>query len=47
MLPSWDPFAAVSAVGFLVTVFVLQFVAGIVVMRLRAGKEALPSRTNG
>ncbi|MCO8245741.1 MULTISPECIES: hypothetical protein [unclassified Haladaptatus] len=34
MLPSWDPFAAISAVGFLVAVFALHFVAGIVVIRI-------------
>lgn len=34
MLPSWDPFAAISAVGFLVAVFLVHFVAGIVVIRI-------------
>ena len=34
MLPSWDPFAAISAVGFLVAVFAVHFVAGIVVIRI-------------
>ncbi len=34
MLPSWDPFAALSAIGFLLAVFVAHLVAGVVVIRL-------------
>lgn len=45
ILPSWDPFAAVSALGFLVTVFALQFVAGIAVMRI-TDRESGVSDTN-
>ncbi|WP_231186601.1 hypothetical protein [Haladaptatus sp. DYF46] len=45
VLPSWDPFAAVSALGFLATVFVLQFVTGIAVMRI-TGREDGVSDTN-
>jgi hypothetical protein len=45
VLPSWDPFAAVSVLGFLATVFVLQFVTGIAVMRI-TGREDGASDTN-
>jgi len=38
--PSWDPFAAVSVLGFLVTVFALQFVTGIAVMRITGREDA-------
>ena len=40
VFPSWDPFAAVSLLGFLVTVFALQFVTGIAVMRITGREDA-------
>ncbi|MFH5801289.1 hypothetical protein [Haladaptatus sp. CMAA 1911] len=40
VFPSWDPFAAVSVLGFLATVFALQFVTGIAVMRITGREDA-------
>ncbi len=34
ILPAWDPFAALSAVGFLIAVFIAHLLAGVVVIRL-------------
>ncbi|GKZ16394.1 hypothetical protein [Haladaptatus sp. T7] len=44
-ISSWDPFAAVSALGFLAAVFLVQFVTGVLVTRL-AGRAADASDTN-
>lgn len=39
--PAWNPFTILSAVGFLVAVFVVHFVTGLVVMRLPKRESSL------
>lgn len=47
VLPSWDPFAVLSAAAFLVAVFAVHFVAGIVVTWLTRGDGPFTRREDG